>query len=65
MRECLDKFIIYNMISDLEEQHGNSACLVWLEEVDTVAFQFPEDGKIVEALSKEGFEFPELDEDYW
>tara|TARA_R100000008_G_C3576761_1_gene165750 strand:- start:1313 stop:1624 length:312 start_codon:yes stop_codon:yes gene_type:complete len=65
MKEYLDKFVIYNMISDLEEQYGDSASLVWLDEVDTVAFQFPEDGKIVEALSKEGFEFPELDEDYW
>ena len=65
MKDYLDKFIVYNIISDLEEQYGDSASLVWLEEVDTVAFQFPEDGKIVEELSKVGFEFPELDEDDW
>ena len=65
MKEYLDKFVVYNIISDLEEQYGDSACLVWLEDVNSVAFQFPEDGKIVEELSKVGFEFPELDEDDW
>ena len=65
MKEYLDKFIVYNIISDLEEQYGDSASLVWLEEMGSVAFQFPEDGKIVEELSKVGFEFPELDEEDW
>ena len=65
MKDCLDKFVVYNIISDLEEQYGDSASLVWLEEMNSVAFQFPEDGKIVEELSKVGFEFPELDEDDW
>ena len=65
MKDYLDKFVIYNIISDLDEEYGDSACLVWLEDVDSVAFQFPEDGKIVEELSKVGYEFPELDEDDW
>ena len=65
MKDYLDKFVIYNIISDLEERYGDSASLVWVEEIDTIAFQFPEDGKIVEELHKVGYEFPDSDEDYW
>ena len=65
MKEYLDKFVVYNIISDLEKQYEDAATLVWVEDMDTVAFQFPEDGKIVEELSKVGYEFPNLDEDFW
>lgn len=65
MKDFIDKFIIYNIISDLEEQDRDSASLVWVEDLSSVAFQFPEDGKIVDELSKVGFEFPVEDEDYW
>ena len=65
MKEYLDKFVVYNIISDLEKQYEDAATLVWVVDMDTVAFQFPEDGKIVEELSKVGYEFPNLDEDFW
>tara|TARA_R100001594_G_scaffold91916_1_gene126184 strand:- start:2344 stop:2541 length:198 start_codon:yes stop_codon:yes gene_type:complete len=65
MKDFLDKFIVYNIISDLEEQDNDSASLVWLEDLSSVAYQFPEEGKIVDELTRVGFEFPTEDEDYW
>ena len=35
---------------------------MWFEEEQSVAFQFPQEGKIITALSKIGYDFPELDE---
>ena len=62
LKEYIDKFIIYNLISDIEYMDNDAASLVWFEEEQSVAFQFPQDGKITTALSKIGYDFPELDE---
>ena len=61
LKEYIDKFIVYNLISDIEYMDSNAASLVWFEEEQSVAFQFPQDGKITTALSKIGYDFPELD----
>ena len=39
----------------------DAASLVWFEEEQSVAFQFPQDGKITTALAKVGYDFSELD----
>tara|TARA_R110000824_G_scaffold258240_1_gene447255 strand:+ start:269 stop:592 length:324 start_codon:yes stop_codon:yes gene_type:complete len=62
LKEYIDKFIIYNLISDVEDLDKDAASLVWFEEEQSVAFQFPQDGKITTALSKIGYDFPELNE---
>ena len=61
LKEYIDKFIIYNLISDIEYMDNDAASLVWFEEEESVAFQFPQEGKIRTALSQIGYEFPELD----
>lgn len=66
MKEYIDKFVVYNLISDLEKQDEGIASLVWYEDEETVAFQFPQDGKVMSELTKIGYEFPELyDEEEW
>ncbi len=70
LKEYIDKFIVYNLISDIEYMDNDAASLVWFEEEESVAFQFPQEGKIRTALSQIGYEFPELDnyeedEDDW
>ena len=61
LKEYIDKFIIYNIISDIEYMDGNAASLVWFDEEQSVAFQFPQEGKIAKALSEIGYDFSELD----
>jgi len=61
LKEYIDKFIVYNLISDIEYMDNDAASLVWFEEEESVAFQFPQEGKIRTALSQIGYEFPELD----
>ena len=61
LKEYIDKFIIYNLISDIEFMDKDAASLVWFEEEQSVAFQFPQDGKITTALAKVGYDFSELD----
>ena len=61
LKEYIDKFIIYNLISDIEYMDKDAASLVWFEEEQSVAFQFPQDGKITTALAKVGYDFSELD----
>ena len=61
LKEYIDKFIIYNLISDIEYMDKDAASLVWFEEEQSVAFQFPQEGKIAKALSKIGYDFSELD----
>jgi hypothetical protein len=61
LREYMDKFIIYNLISDIEYMDNDAASLVWFEEEESVAFQFPQEGKITQALSNVGYDLPELD----
>jgi len=68
LKESIDKFVIYNLISDIEYMDSNAASLVWFEEEQSVAFQFPQEGKIASALASIGYAFPELedmDEDDW
>ena len=65
MKEYLDKFIIYNFISDLEEAQSGDAELIWVEDLETVAFQFPENGITVQELYKVGYEFPDTEEGFW
>jgi len=62
LKDYIDKFIIYNLISDIEYLDKDAASLVWFEEQETVAFQFPQEGKIRTALSRVGYDFPELEE---
>jgi len=62
LKEYIDKFIIYNLISDIEYMDKDAASLVWFEEEQSVAFQFPQDGKISDALADVGYAFPELDD---
>jgi hypothetical protein len=62
LKDYIDKFVIYNLISDIECMDKDAASLVWFEEGQSVAFQFPQEGKITAALSKIGYNFPELDE---
>ena len=61
LKEYIDKFIIYNLISDIEFMDKDAASLVWFEEEQSVAFQFPQKGKITTALAKVGYDFSELD----
>jgi hypothetical protein len=56
----MDKFIIYNLISDIVEKDQSAASLVWFEEEQSVAFQFPQEGKVTKALSNVGYDLPEL-----
>ena len=64
----MDKFIIYNLISDIVCMDKDAASLVWFEEEQSVAFQFPQEGKVTKALSNVGYDFPELyeyEDDDW
>jgi hypothetical protein len=61
----LDKFVVYNIISDLEEAQSGDAELIWVEDIETVAYQFPENGTTVKELAKVGYEFPGTEEDIW
>ena len=61
LKDYIDKFIIYNLISDIECLDKDAASLVWFEEEEAVAFQFPQKGKCRTALSKVGYDFQELD----
>jgi len=69
LKEYIDKFIIYNLISDIGYLDSNAASLVWFEEQQSVAFQFPQEGKITKALANIGYAFSEIDdyedEDDW
>jgi len=62
LKEYIDKFIVYNLISDIEYMDNDAASLVWFEEEQSVAFQFPQEGKIARALANIGYAFPELDD---
>jgi len=64
LSECMDKFVVYNLISDIEEKDQSAASLVWFEEEESVAFQFPQRGKITSALARVGYELPVEDDDY-
>ena len=63
LKDSIDKFVVYNLISDIEKKDTTAASLVWFDEPGTVAYQFPQKGKIVEELARIGFNFPILDED--
>jgi len=68
LRDYMDKFVVYNIISDIEESDNESASLVWFEDDSMIAYQFPQEGKIVSVLSSVGYAFPDLedmDEDDW
>ena len=62
LSEYMDKFVVYNLISDIEEKDQSAASLVWFEEEESVAFQFPQEGKIRTALARVGYELPEIDD---
>ena len=62
LRESMDKFVVYNIISDIEESDTGSASLVWFEDDSTIAYQFPQEGKIVSVLSSVGYSFPDLED---
>lgn len=59
LREMMDKFIIYNFISEIQEVYNDAASLVWFEEQDSVAYQFPHEGRVVSSLSGIGYSIPE------
>ena len=59
LKEYIDKFIVYNIISDIHEKDTDAASLVWFEEEESVAYQFPSDGTVVSSLSGIGYEMPE------
>lgn len=59
LQELMDKFIVYNLISDLHEKDTSAASLVWFEEEESVAYQFPSDGTVVSSLSGIGYAMPE------
>jgi len=61
LKESIDKFVIYNIISDIEEKDNDAASLVWFEHEGSVAYQFPQKGKIINALSNVGYDLPYLD----
>ena len=59
LQELMDKFIVYNIISDINEKDIGAASLVWFEEEESVAYQFPSGGTVVSSLSGIGYELPE------
>tara|TARA_R110002153_G_scaffold117443_2_gene261482 strand:- start:922 stop:1227 length:306 start_codon:yes stop_codon:yes gene_type:complete len=59
LQDLMDKFIVYNIISDIHEKDTDAASLVWFEEEESVAYQFPSDGTVVSSLSGIGYEMPE------
>ena len=61
LQDMMDKFIVYNLISDIQEMDGEAAALVWFEEEESVAYQFPTDGTVVSSLSGIGYSMPEDD----
>ena len=63
LQEFLDKMIVYNLISEIQDKDKEAAQLVWYEDEDSVAFQFPTEGPVVSSLSSIGYGLP--DEDDW
>ena len=61
LQDLMDKFIVYNLISDIQEKDSGAASLVWFEEEESVAYQFPTDGTVVSSLSGIGYSMPEDD----
>jgi hypothetical protein len=61
LQELMDKIIVYNLISEIQEKDETAAQLVWFEEEDSVAFQFPVKGAVVSSLSGIGYSLPEDD----
>jgi len=64
LQEFLDKMIVYNLISEIQDKDEEAAQLVWFEEEDSVAFQFPNEGEVVSSLSSIGYGMSD-DEDEW
>lgn len=63
LQQLMDKIVVYNLISEIQEKDRMAAQLVWFEEEDSVAFQFPIQGTVVSSLSSIGYGMP--DEDGW
>ena len=63
LRELMDKIIVYNFISDIQEVDEDAASLVWYAEEEAVAYSFPLGGDVVSGLSDLGYEIPESDWD--
>jgi len=61
LQDLMDKFIVYNLISDIQEKDDEAASLVWFEEEESVAYQFPTNGSVVTSLSGIGYSMPEDD----
>ena len=61
LQDLMDKFIVYNLISDIQDKDSEAASLVWFEEEESIAYQFPTDGTVVSSLSGIGYSMPEDD----